>query len=397
MQRTRHPFLTFRKDPQLLARLRRSPRQGPRLLFFSGGTALRELSTLITTYTHNSVHIVTPFDSGGSSAVIRHVFDMLAVGDLRNRLLALADRSCDGYPAILEMMGFRFPLHADNNDLLSQLERMISGRHPLTEPIPAPARDTLTGLLGAFLAAMPRCFDLRGASIGNLVLAGGFLSQHRHIEPVIRLFSSLVQVRGVVRPVLEKNLHLAATLHDGSTVIGQHLLTGKETRPLASPIRRLFLTEALHSPEPVRPAITKEIENLITRADLICYPIGSFYTSLVANLLPAGVGRAISRNPCPKVFVPNLAPDPEQIGMTLESTLKALLDALRADCDPPLPKDKLLDAILIDARHGTYPLPLDIDGLKRTGMHFLETELCNEDNPTMIDAHKLLVALLHLV
>ena len=67
------------------------PALGPRLVFFTGGTALRDLSRQLTSYTHNSVHLITPFDSGGSSAALRRAFAMPAVGDIRNRLLALAD------------------------------------------------------------------------------------------------------------------------------------------------------------------------------------------------------------------------------------------------------------------------------------------------------------------
>ena len=47
------------------------PALGPRLVFFTGGTALKGLSRSLTRYTHNSVHLVTPFDSGGSSAALR--------------------------------------------------------------------------------------------------------------------------------------------------------------------------------------------------------------------------------------------------------------------------------------------------------------------------------------
>ena len=45
--------------------------RAPRILFFSGGTALRETSRKLVRHTRNSIHLVTPFDSGGSSAVIR--------------------------------------------------------------------------------------------------------------------------------------------------------------------------------------------------------------------------------------------------------------------------------------------------------------------------------------
>ncbi|MBL0700813.1 MAG: YvcK family protein, partial [Desulfosarcina sp.] len=72
-----------------LARYTKAPELGPRLLFFSGGSALRHLSSTLTKYTYNSIHLITPFDSGGSSATLRRAFKMLAIGDIRNRLMAL--------------------------------------------------------------------------------------------------------------------------------------------------------------------------------------------------------------------------------------------------------------------------------------------------------------------
>ena len=69
-------------DPIRLARYLRAPEIGPTVLFFSGGSALRKTSRVLTEYTHNSVHLVTPFDSGGSSALLREAFGMLSVGDL---------------------------------------------------------------------------------------------------------------------------------------------------------------------------------------------------------------------------------------------------------------------------------------------------------------------------
>ena len=78
-----------------------------------------------------------------------------------------------------------------------------------------------------FSDRMPRDFDLRGANIGNLILAGGYLANDRNIESVLYLFSKLVEVRGSVRPVCDANLHLRAELEDGSQTVGQHRLTGK--------------------------------------------------------------------------------------------------------------------------------------------------------------------------
>jgi hypothetical protein len=53
-------------------------------------------AVLLCRFTHNSIHLISPFDSGGSSAVIREAFDMMAVGDIRNRLMSLADETVHG-------------------------------------------------------------------------------------------------------------------------------------------------------------------------------------------------------------------------------------------------------------------------------------------------------------
>ena len=84
------------------------PALGPRLTFFTGGTALRALSRELTRHTHKSVHLVTTFDSGGSSAALRQAFAMPAMGDIRNRLLALADSSVVP-AAVLDFCAGRLP------------------------------------------------------------------------------------------------------------------------------------------------------------------------------------------------------------------------------------------------------------------------------------------------
>src|SRR5262249_58009936 len=63
-----------------VARYRRAPEPGPRILFFSGGTALREASQALTDYTHNSDHLITPVHSGGSPPALRPALGMISVG-----------------------------------------------------------------------------------------------------------------------------------------------------------------------------------------------------------------------------------------------------------------------------------------------------------------------------
>ena len=100
------------------------PALGPRLVFFTGGTALRDLSRQLTRHTHNSVHLVTPFDSGGSSAALRRAFAMPAVGDIRNRLLALAD-SALAPAAVLDFCASRLPDAADGQTSAASLRQCL--------------------------------------------------------------------------------------------------------------------------------------------------------------------------------------------------------------------------------------------------------------------------------
>ena len=326
------------------------PESGRRLLFFSGGTALRELSQHLVDRTHNSIHLVTPFDSGGSSATLREAFGMPAVGDLRNRLLALADRSVFGHPETCALLASRFHPDLDPPGSRDRLRGIIDGNDPAVLAMPQSLAGVVRRELDAFARAMPAHFDLRGASVGNLVLAGAYLRNGRRLAQALALFAHLVEARGTVRPVLEDDLHLKALLADGTEVVGQHLLTGGRIPPGGPRIRRLALVEGRRPAVEVRPHVSQEIARLIASAELICYPFGSFYTSLVAALLPEGVTRALAATDVPKVYVPNPGHDPEEGGMSLTEKVEVLLGYLERNSGTRTPVPLLLSHVLVDRR-----------------------------------------------
>lgn len=382
-------------DPVKIARYKKAPELGPRILFFSGGSALRDLSREIIRYTHNSIHIITPFDSGGSSAVLREAFRMPAIGDVRNRLMALADKSLHGNPAIFNLFAFRFPKKAAAAELAGELDRMVRGKHKLVAGIPDPMRKIIRNHLGRFRDKMPAGFNLRGASIGNLVLTAGYLENRRHLDPVIYIFSRLVLVRGVVRAVTSSDLHLAAELENGRTIIGQHLLTGKEAPPIESRISRMFLNDGLDAVRPAETAIRGKNIQLIRDADLICFPMGSFYTSLLANLLPSGVGSAVASNACPKIYIPSTGNDPECAGLDVNAQVELLLQYLKRD-NPGADTAELLNFVLIDSASGAYPGKPGRKHLKSLGLDVLDCELVTKQSRPYIDSRLLANILLSL-
>ena len=377
-----------------LSRYKKNPELGPRVLFFSGGSALTGLSKSLKNYTHNSVHLVSPFDSGGSSAKLRDAFNMPAIGDLRSRLIALADETILGHPEIYKLFSYRLPTDKPQSSLKSRLTNIVSGKDRLVEDIANPMRQLICNHLGYFVEAMPDNFDLRGASIGNLIITGGYINNHKELEPILFLFSKLVNVLGIVRPITNDDAHLIAELANGQQIIGQHLMTGKEVAAISSPIIKLSLSKQLNSDIPIKAKLRKRNRKLIEQADLICYPPGSFFSSLLANLLPEGVGTAIASNGSPKVFIPNQGDDPEQFGMTLAQSLQILVDYLQRDVSDSKATD-FINFIIVDSKNGIYAGGIPFNLLDELGIQIIDTKLIHKGNKYYND-DRLVSALLSL-
>lgn len=353
---------------------------GPRLLFFSGGSALKGLCQALKRLNHNSIHLITPFDSGGSSAKLRQAFDMPAVGDLRSRVLDLINPRLNDQAQLLRLLDHRLAAQGAASDLKAELLTLVRARHELMKAVKPKRRGPIQIHLSTFLEAMPHDFDLRGASLGNLVLTGAYLGSGRKLDQSVQMLADLVQSRGQVRSLVEDALHLGAELTDGRLVLGQHLLTGKETAAIEAPIKRLWLNASLSALEPVACHINAEVKALIASADLICYPPGSFHTSLLATLLPQGVGQAIASNPCPKVYVPNLGADPEQLGLDIPTQVMRLLEYLRMEV-PGAEVSTLLNWVLLDSRRGQYQGRIDKAALEALGCSILDRPLVSDRDP----------------
>jgi len=379
-----------------LQRYQRVPELGPSLLFFTGGSALKDFSRELKKYTHNSIHLMTPFDSGGSSASLREHFNMPAIGDIRSRLMALADESVTGNPALYKLAGYRFPQDGNNGNLRLLLTSMVEGDHPLLMNVPNPMRRLIRLQLKFFVEQMPDDFDLRGASIGNLILTGGYLNYDRHLDPILFLFSKLLATKGRVQTITNGPYHLYVTLESGETILGQHLITGKEVDPIHSKVIDIKLSSSNKVYEPVDVKLRGRVSRLIDSADLICYPPGSFYTSLIANLLPKGVGKSIATNDCPKVYIPNLGIDPEQYGMSQMDSVMTLIGYLQKNVGKKVALNKLLNYVFIDSKNVRYSSPLSENQLKKYGITLIDTSLVSENSAPFYDSEKLSHALLSL-
>lgn len=335
-------------DELRVSRCLSAPHKGPRLLFFSGGSALNSISRKLKSYTHNSAHLITPFDSGGSSEVLREAFGMPAVGDLRSRIMALAEETDLGQPDIVRLFSHRFPSDAAPQALEREVELVLSGEHELVRAVPQPMRMLVISHLQSFAQRAPIDFDYAGGSVGNLVIAGGYLEHERLMEPALFMMSKMMDVLGTVRSVIDANLHIGAEYEDGRIVIGQKQITGKEMDAPKARITRLFLSDGDHEIPPSEITLPKRNRRLIGKADLICYPPGSLFSSVGANLLPARTGKEIAARQVPKIYVPSLGTDPECYGMDLSDQVGALLSILRQDAGESVAATDLITHVLCD-------------------------------------------------
>lgn len=319
-----------------------------RIILFSGGSAAADLSEALVNVEFSVCHFVSPYDSGGSSAELRYHFDMPAVGDLRNRLAQLACASMVRHASILRVMNYRFPEHMHNLHIKQRLYDMVKADDPLLFPLSASTKQLVASYIEYFLEMVPQDFQYTEACLGNLILAGGYLSHGREFDPVLRELGPALGCLGKVYLTTNEDFHLVAHLQGGDIVVGQHLFTGKEVAPLNRRIQRLTLSKSATQNHPVQSFLSAKRRSLITSADLICYPPGSFFSSLIANLLPSGSARAIADAQVAKVFLPNLGDDPESFQVNLNAQLDTLFYHLKSQLSGQPTLRNFLTHVVVD-------------------------------------------------
>ena len=398
-----------------------------RPLFFSGGTALGPVASALARRAPHAVHVITTFDSGGSSAVLRDAFSMPAVGDVRARLAALADPFAEGGAALLRLFTARLPgtprpsgdltREATDGpptaprpvprDLVRELEALAAGEHPLARDLAPAAARWARARLTSFLEHMPPGLDLAGASLGHLILTAAYLTSGRSLRAAAEDAARPLGVRGAVLPVAEASAHLCVRLGNGERIIGQHRFTGKISGriapPIQSPIRKLWLAASLDDPAPIRASLAPGLAETIRTADLICYPVGSFFSSVLANLLPLGVSEAVRAADCPKVFLPNLGSDPELFGLGVREQVGFLLGRLLPPFGACAPGQRgegvrrSLSLLLVDADERRYAGGIPHAWLERIGVRVVRAPLVTPASAPYLDADRVCDRLMALL
>ena len=214
-------------------------------------------------YSNHISAVVTVADGGGSTGELRKDFDMVAPGDIRRCIGALAN----------------------NEELFSSL------------------------LEYRFLKDKK---SLGGHTLGNIWITA-LTDYYGSFEKAIQVTSEIFQTSGRVLPSTLDNVNLCVEYADGTTLEGEHHLD-----EYVKKIKRVFFKKEVHG--------YKEAVDAIAQADLIIIGPGSLYGSLIPNLIIGEVREAIVNNQnAVKVYVANCSTERTQTkDYTIGDHIKAI-------------------------------------------------------------------------
>ncbi|MCB9139560.1 MAG: YvcK family protein [Caldilineaceae bacterium] len=239
------------------------PEMPLKIVAIGGGTGMPQLLRGLRAYTDDITAIVTVADDGGSSGRLRRQMGMLPPGDFRNNIAALSEAE----ELMTRLFQYRF------------------------------AAGDVAGIS-----------ELAGHSFGNLFIAT-MAAVSGSFEAGIAESSRVLAVRGRILPSTLEHVTLCAEIArplsgEGGAREEWIIVEGESNIPEAGGrILRVFL-----KPDAVRayPAVVQAI----LQADLIVAGPGSFFTSVMPNLLVPEVRDAIAAASAPSVYVCNVATQP---------------------------------------------------------------------------------------
>jgi len=224
------------------------------LVCLGGGTGLSQVLTAFKNGLGKEIKrisaIVTVADSGGSTGILRKIYDIPAIGDIRNCLLALSD--IEEY--IKKAFAYRFKGKGLKN-------------HPL----------------------------------GNLFLVA-LLETQGNLEKAIKIASRILKIKGEVIPSTLENVDLVAKFTNGKIIVGEDKIP-KYSLKTNQRIENLWL-------RPRNPKATKLALKRIREADVILIGPGSLYTSILPNFLVSGISEELNKSQALKIFILNLLTQP---------------------------------------------------------------------------------------
>lgn len=314
----------------LLSRMELS--RGMKVVAIGGGHGLSMLLRGMKRKTSNISAIVTVADDGGSSGRLRQEMGIIAPGDLRNCLVALADKS-----SVLEQLfQYRF------ND----------------------------------------AGELEGHSLGNLFLAA-LIKEFGSVQNALEAASKVLNIRGQVMPSTAERVRLIAKMSDGETVEGESEISAYVEQQKGQ-VKILKMATIPKDPIAVGDAL-----EAIKEADLITLGPGSLYTSILPNLLVPEILEAVRESNAPVMYICNVMTQPgETDNYSVSDHIQALIDHVGEGIisyvlvNNGMPRKDILKKY---AEVGAHPVEIDREKVENLGVTLIEQDLLGEERGAVHD------------
>lgn len=319
-----------------------------KMVTIGGGTGSYVILRGLRMYTLNITAVVTMFDSGGSTGVLRDEFGVLPPGDVRRCLLALSEGK--RAEILRRLFAFRFE-NGNGNGTKS---------------------------------------SLHGHSFGNLFLVALSSIYGSDIEG-IKKASELLAIKGKVLPVSLDKAHVHALLEDGTEIVGETNID-EPKHDGDKHISEIFLKPEAH--------IYEETADAILDADVIVVCPGDLYSSLMPNFAVKGMPKAMQESGAKKVLVaPLMTKWGETNGYTVSTVAKELCRSIGIEkfdailCNSTTPDATMLAAY---AEEKKEPMPFDTDDLKTYAEEVILGDFASESDLARHDSDKIAKVLAEL-
>jgi len=217
------------------------------IVVIGGGTGLSQLLRGLKWLKEvNLTSIVAVTDEGGSSGIIRNDFEIPPPGDIRNNIIALAEKES----LITELLGYRF-----NEGFL------------------------------------------KNHNLGNIILLALTRINNNNFPLAIKSLSEFLNIKGRVLPSSFELIRIVGEFVDGTVVFGEKNLVSQNKK-----ISRVWLDG---NSEAYEESITA-----IKNSDCIIFGPGSLYTSIITNLLVKGIKESIKESKSKLIYISNIMTQP---------------------------------------------------------------------------------------
>lgn len=221
----------------------------PKITVIGGGTGLPVILKNLKNKNADVTAIVTVADDGGSSGILRKMFNTVPPGDLRNVLISLSDMPEE------QKNIFQYRFQSEDK-------------------------------------------TLDGHALGNLIILAT-AEMHGSIYKGIQLLGRMMNITGNVYPASEEPLNLHAKYTDGTV--------GEGESKIARPDKQIeYVTVSTTNKEDIALKPGKKVISSIMEADMVVLGPGSLFTSILPSLMIPQIGEAIINTNAQVLYIANI-------------------------------------------------------------------------------------------